>query len=66
LTVVPYEFADMSQSMLVPASVSIFWTVCALAAMIWTTRRASRVVWVIGGALLAATVVKLFLFDLSQ
>jgi uncharacterized membrane protein len=63
---VPYEFAQMSESMLVQASVSVFWTLCALAAMIWATRRASRIVWFIGGGLLGATVVKLFLFDLSH
>ena len=34
--------------------------------MVWATRRASRIFWFIGGALLAATVVKLFLFDLSH
>ncbi|MFP3564165.1 DUF2339 domain-containing protein [Paraburkholderia sp. SIMBA_030] len=65
-TGVPYQFDDMSHSMLVQASVSVFWTVCALAMMIWATRRASRLSWFAGGALLAATVVKLFLFDLSH
>ncbi|WP_341312231.1 DUF2339 domain-containing protein [Paraburkholderia sp. IMGN_8] len=65
-TGVPYQFDDMSHSMLVQASVSVFWTVCALAMMIWATRRASRLFWFVGGALLAATVVKLFLFDLSH
>ncbi|CAB3717078.1 DUF2339 domain-containing protein [Paraburkholderia rhynchosiae] len=65
-TGVPYEFAQMSQSMLVQASVSVFWTVCALATMVWATRGASRIVWFIGGALLGGTVVKLFLFDLSH
>ena len=34
--------------------------------MIWATRRASRIAWFAGGASLAATVVKLFLFDLSH
>jgi len=63
---VPYEFAQMSQSMLVQASLSVFWTLCALAMMIWATRRASRIVWFIGGGLLGVTVVKLFLFDLSH
>ncbi|WP_435302618.1 DUF2339 domain-containing protein [Paraburkholderia strydomiana] len=66
LTVVLYELVDMSQSMLVRASVSVFWALCELAAMIPVTRRRSRVVWFVGGALLAATVVKLFLFDLSH
>ncbi|MCP2084011.1 UNVERIFIED_ORG: putative membrane protein [Paraburkholderia sediminicola] len=63
---VPYQLDEMSHSMLVQASVSVFWTVCALAMMIWATRRASRIFWFIGGGLLAATVVKLFLFDLSH
>jgi uncharacterized membrane protein len=63
---VPYQLDQMSHSMLVQASVSVFWTVCALAMMIWATRRASRLFWFIGGGLLAATVVKLFLFDLSH
>ncbi|MFM0336588.1 DUF2339 domain-containing protein [Paraburkholderia fungorum] len=65
-TGVPYQLGEMSHSMLVQASVSVFWTLCALAVMIWATRRASRVFWFIGGALLAATIVKLFLFDLSH
>jgi uncharacterized membrane protein len=65
-TGVPYELDAMSHSMLVQASISVFWTVCALAMMIWATRKASRMFWFIGGALLAATVVKLFLFDLSH
>jgi uncharacterized membrane protein len=65
-TGVPYQFETMSHSMLVQASISVFWTVCALAMMIWATRRASRIFWFIGGALLAVTVVKLFLFDLSH
>ncbi|MFM0211541.1 DUF2339 domain-containing protein [Paraburkholderia sediminicola] len=63
---VPYQLDEMSHSMLVQASVSVFWTVCALAMMIWATRRARRLFWFIGGGLLAATVVKLFLFDLSH
>ncbi|MFM0300081.1 DUF2339 domain-containing protein [Paraburkholderia sediminicola] len=63
---VPYQLDEMSRSMLVQASVSVFWTVCALAMMIWATRRANRIFWFIGGGLLAATVVKLFLFDLSH
>ncbi|RKE35888.1 putative membrane protein [Paraburkholderia sp. BL23I1N1] len=63
---VPYQLGEMSHSMLVQASVSVFWTLCALAMMVWATRRASRIFWFIGGGLLAVTVVKLFLFDLSH
>lgn len=57
-----HSIDTISHSMLVQASVSVFWIRCALARMI----RATRLFWFIGGALLAATVVRLFLFDLSH
>lgn len=60
------NIGTMSHAMLVQAWISVCWTVCARAVMIWATRRASRMFCFIGGALLAATVVKLFLFDLSH
>lgn len=63
---VPYEFAAMAESTLVQASVSVYWTLCALATTIWATRRGRRPLWFVGAALLALTVVKLFLFDLSH
>lgn len=63
---VPYTLDDLGDSMLVQASLSMFWTVLALAVMVFATRRASRALWFTGGALLGVTVVKLFLFDLSR
>jgi uncharacterized membrane protein len=63
---VPYTFHDLKASAVVQASISVFWTACALATMIWATRRAARLYWLIGAALLALTVVKLFLYDLSH
>lgn len=65
-TGVAYTFDDMAHSTLVQASVSVFWTLCALALMIWATRRVKRPYWFVGAALLAVTVVKLFVFDLSH
>ncbi|VWB32876.1 membrane protein [Burkholderia pseudomultivorans] len=65
-TGVPYAFGAMAASTLVQASVSVYWTLCALATMIWATRRGLRPLWFVGAALLALTVVKLFLFDLSH
>jgi uncharacterized membrane protein len=65
-TGVPYAFDAMAESTLVQASVSVYWTLCALATMIWATRRGSRALWFVGAALLALTVIKLFLFDLSH
>ena len=63
---IPYTPDDLGASMLVQASLSMFWTVLALAVMVFATRRASRALWFTGGALLGVTVVKLFLFDLSR
>lgn len=63
---VPYELGAMGASTLVQASVSVYWTLCALAITIWATRRGLRPLWFVGAALLALTVVKLFLFDLSH
>ncbi|MFC4274099.1 DUF2339 domain-containing protein [Achromobacter aloeverae] len=62
---VAYDLDALSASTLVQAAVSVFWTVCALATMILATRRGSRPLWFTGAGLLAITVVKLFLFDLS-
>lgn len=63
---VPYTLEALGSSMLVQAALSMFWTVLALAVMVVATRRASRALWLTGGALLGVTVVKLFLFDLSR
>lgn len=63
---VPYELGAIAESTLVQASVSMYWTLCALAITIWATRRGLRPLWFVGAALLALTVVKLFLFDLSH
>lgn len=63
---VPYTFDEMAHSTLVQASVSLFWTVCALATMIWATHRAIRTFWFVGAALLGVTIVKLFIFDFSH
>jgi uncharacterized membrane protein len=63
---VPYRLDAMGRSVLVQASLSIFWSILALAAMVWATRRAQRLPWMLGAALMAAVVVKLFLVDLSN
>jgi uncharacterized membrane protein len=63
---VPYELAPLLRSTLVQTTLSIFWTTLALGMMLVATRRATRVVWLAGGALLIAVIVKLFLVDLSR
>jgi uncharacterized membrane protein len=63
---VPFDFDAMIQSTLVQTALSIFWTVLALATMLTATRRASRGMWATGAVLLAVTILKLFVVDLSR
>ena len=63
---VPFTLNAMLQSTLVQTSLSIFWAVIALTAMLIATRSAKRAVWLAGAALLAIVVIKLFLVDLSR
>lgn len=63
---VPWQVDALAHSTLVHATLSLCWTVLALAVMVLAHRRAWRVVWFVGAGLLAVVVVKLFLVDLSQ
>ena len=63
---VPFELDAVISSTLVQTSLSIFWTILALATMLVANRRASRPVWITGAALLGVTIVKLFVIDLSR
>jgi uncharacterized membrane protein len=63
---IPFQLPAMTESVLVQASLSIFWTVIALVVMVLATRRASRTLWMTGAGLLAVVVVKLFLVDLDR
>lgn len=63
---VPYRLNDLWNSMLVQASVSLFWTVLALALMVIATRMGLRGLWMLGAALMGVVVAKLFLVDLSN
>ncbi len=57
-------------SSLVQTSLSLLWTLCALATMGWATRRApprlARNAWMLGAGLLGVVVLKLFLLDLAM
>ena len=63
---VPFSLEELVRSTLVQVSLSIFWTLIALGAMLLATRRASRPVWLVGAGLLAVVIAKLFLVDLSR
>jgi uncharacterized membrane protein len=63
---VPYEPEALFRSTLVQTSLSIFWTVLALATMLFATRRSVRFVWIAGAVLLGVVIGKLFVIDLSR
>jgi uncharacterized membrane protein len=63
---VPFKLEAMLRSTLVETSISIFWTVLALATMLAATRTRARIVWLTGAGLLGVVIAKLFLVDLSH
>ncbi|MBK7677607.1 MAG: DUF2339 domain-containing protein [Candidatus Accumulibacter sp.] len=63
---VPLDPGPLLRSDLVQASLSLFWTLLALAAMVVATRRAWRPLWLTGAGLMAVVVGKLLLVDLSN
>ncbi len=63
---VPYDFEAILRSDLAQTALSIFWTLLALAAMLFATRRGRRWLWIVGAALMAVVVVKLFVVDLAK
>ena len=63
---VPYRFEPLMRSVVVQASLSVFWSVLALALMVYATRKATRAVWVVGAVLMAVVVAKLVVIDLSR
>jgi uncharacterized membrane protein len=63
---IAYTQRAMSSSVLVQASLSIFWAILALAAMVYATRASRRALWMLGAGLMAVVVAKLFLVDLSN
>jgi uncharacterized membrane protein len=63
---IPYRIEPMMRSTLVQASLSIFWSVLALALMLFAARRGRRGLWVAGAALMAVVVAKLFVVELSH
>lgn len=63
---VPYRMNAIFNSVLVQASLSVFWATLGLVAMWSGSRIKQRAVWLGGAALLGLTVIKLFVVDLSN
>lgn len=63
---VPWDAGRLFDSFLVQAGYSILWTLLALGLMVGAHRRGLRNAWMLGAVLLGATVLKLFIIDLSN
>ncbi|MFG0723291.1 DUF2339 domain-containing protein [Pseudomonas sp. GLN_6] len=62
----PYQLDALLDSMLVQAGLSIVWTLIALPLMVFGNRRGQRELWLIGAALIALVVAKLFFVELGN
>jgi uncharacterized membrane protein len=63
---IAFNLEDLMSSTLVQTCLSLFWTMLALTAMLVAARKRERIVWLVGAALLAVVIAKLFLIDLSR
>lgn len=63
---IPYTPFDLARSTVVQATLSIFWTICALIIMVGASLKGLRPAWFVGAGLLGVTIAKLFVFDLSH
>ena len=63
---VPYTFERLFASNVLQTSLSIFWTLFALVAMLVARRLGSRTPWLVGAGLLALVVAKLFFVDIAN
>jgi uncharacterized membrane protein len=63
---IAFSLDALMASTLVQTCLSLFWTVLALTAMLIAARKRERIVWLVGAALLAVVIAKLFLIDLSR
>ncbi|MDH5540187.1 MAG: DUF2339 domain-containing protein, partial [Rhizobacter sp.] len=62
---VPFRFSAWVNSLAVQTGITLLWAATALVLMWLSARRALRLPWMVGAALLAAVVLKLMLVDLS-
>ncbi len=63
---IPFDTGIMLQSQLIQTGIAILWSTTGLACMLYGTRKADRPVWLAGAAVMAAVVIKLFMFDLAN
>ncbi len=62
---VPYTLWSLFHSEVLQSALAVFWSLAALAAMLFGGRQGRRKVWLAGAVLLGVVVLKLFLIDLD-
>ncbi len=63
---VDWDAAPLFESFVVQTGYALLWTATAMALMVFASRRRLRTPWLVGAALLGATVLKLFVIDLAN
>ena len=63
---VPLDFSAMLHSDIAQTSLTLFWTIIAMTTMIFASRKHHRTIWIVGAALIAIVVLKLFTIDLAN
>ncbi len=61
-----FDPASMLQSQFVQTGLAILWSVTGLSCMLFGNKRHNRGVWIAGAIVMAAVVIKLFMFDLAN
>ncbi|MCP4332926.1 MAG: DUF2339 domain-containing protein [Gammaproteobacteria bacterium] len=60
-----FDLSAMSVDTRVQSAISILWTVIGMGAMLFASRRHLRPLWIVGGALVAVVLIKMFFIDLG-
>ena len=62
---IPFDLLDMFRNTRIQTALSILWTVIGMLAMLLASRKLMRPVWIVGAALIAVVLVKMFFIDLD-
>ena len=63
---VAWQERVLANSVSVQAALSIYWAILGFGGMIWGARHQKRWIWIVGTALMALVVIKLFIIDLGN
>ena len=63
---IPWESSALASSVLIQATLSMYWAILGVSAMALGARLKRRIIWLVGSGLMAIVVAKLFLIDLGN